>query len=156
MKERVLKLSEINLKSLLESSIKVVENDFKLKYLATNETLNDYGFNRESLIESYIESLTKDGEDIFIPFAYKKIGLGDTIHLLDGNTIFNDNNCANIGDLTLSLTSDIGFLLSHNDGNISIKAGYATDNHTLGFKAKENIGVLKPKMESYINRFVYS
>lgn len=156
MKEKMLKLSEINLKSLLESSIKVVENDFKLKYLDANETLNDYGFDRNSLIELYIESLTKNNEDIFIPFAYKKVGLGDTIYLLDGNTIFNDENCANIGELNLSLTSDIGFLLSYNDGYISIKAGYAMDNHALGFKSKENVGVLKPKMESYINRFIYS
>ena len=91
----------------------------------------------------------------FIPFAYKKVGFGDDIYLLDGNKIFNNNNSADIGDLKLSYTSDIGFLLSHAGNDcVIIKVGYAIDNQTSGFKAKENIGVLKPKMQCYLNRFL--
>ncbi len=154
MKERKVRLSEINLNGLLENSIKAVENDFKKKYLNEYENLSDYGFHRQDLIDSYIELFTTESKDIFIPFAYKKVGLGNDIHLLDGNKIFNDNNCADIGDLMLSYTSDIGFLLSYNDGCVTIKVGYAIDNQVSGFKEKENIGILKPKMQSYLNRFL--
>lgn len=155
MKEKMIRLSELNLSGLLGSSIKSVENDFKSKYLSENESLNDYGFDRNDLINSYIELFINENKDIFIPFAYKKVNSGDDIHLLDGNKIFNDNNSANIGDLRLSYTSDIGFLLSHNnDGYVTIKAGYAIDNETSNFKAKENVGILKPKMQCYLNRFI--
>ena len=51
--------------------------------------------------------------------------------------------------------SDIGFLLSYTDDDcVIIKVGYAIDNQTSGFKAKENTGVLKPKMQCYLNRFL--
>lgn len=154
MKEKMVRLSDLNLNSLLENSIKAVEKDFSAKYLNENESLSDYGFNRQDLIECYIDLFINENEDIFIPFAYKNVDSGDDIHLLDGNKIFNDNNSANIGDLVLSYTSDIGFLLSHNNGDVTIKAGYAIDNQTSGFKAKENVGVLKPKMQCYLNRFL--
>lgn len=155
MKEKMVRLSQLNLSGLLESSIKSVENDFKEKYLNENESLSDYGFNRNDIINSYIELFTNENKDIFIPFAYKKVGFGDDIYLLDENKIFNNNNSADIGDLKLSYTSDIGFLLSHADNDcVIIKVGYAIDNQTSGFKAKENVGVLKPKMQCYLNRFL--
>ena len=154
MKEKIVKFSDLNLNALLGNSIKVVENNFKTKYLGENETLADYGFDRQDLIDSFIELFTTENKDIFIPFAYKKVSTKDDIHLLDGNKIFNENNCANIGDLTLSYTSDIGFLLSYNDGYVNIKTGYAVDGQADGFTPKENIGILKPKMESYLNRFL--
>lgn len=102
MKEKMVRLSQLNLSGLLESSIKSVENDFKEKYLNENESLSDYGFNRNDIINSYIELFTNENKDIFIPFAYKKVGFGDDIYLLDGNKIFNNNNSADIGDLKLS------------------------------------------------------
>lgn len=155
MKEKMVRLSQFNLNGLLESSIKSIEKDFKAKYLNENESLSDYGFDRNDLIDSYIDLFTNENKDIFIPFAYKKVSSGDDIHLLDGNKIFNDNNSANIGDLILTYTSDIGFLLSHtDDGYVSIKVGYAIDNQTSSFKAKENVGILKPKMQCYLNRFL--
>ena len=156
MKEKIVKFSELNLSDLLENSIKAVENDFKAKYLNLEENLSDYGFDRNDLINSYIELFTTDSKNIFIPFAYKKTNTGDYIHLLDGNKIFNDNNCANIGDLKLTNTSDIGFLLNYKNGYVNIQAGYAIDGQTHNFNAKENTGVLKPKMESYLNRFINS
>ena len=55
MKEKMVRLSQLNLSGLLESSIKSVENDFKEKYLNENESLSDYGFNRNDIINSYIE-----------------------------------------------------------------------------------------------------
>ncbi len=154
MKERIVKFSDLNLAGLLGNSIKIVENDFKTKYLEENESLDDYGFNRQELVDSFIELFTTENKDIFIPFAYKKVCTKDEIHLLDGNTIFNENNCANIGDLVLSYTSDVGFLLSYNDGYVNIKTGYALDGQSSKFNAKENTGILKPKMESYLNRFL--
>ena len=49
MIEKMVRLSQLNLSGLLESSIKSVENDFKEKYLNENESLSDYGFNHCSL-----------------------------------------------------------------------------------------------------------
>ncbi|MDO4535943.1 MAG: hypothetical protein Q4B63_09060 [Clostridium perfringens] len=154
MKEKIVKFSDLNLNALLRNSIKVVENNFKAKYLSEGENLSDYGFDRQDLINSFIELLTTENKDIFIPFAYKKVSTKDEIHLLDGNKIFNENDCANIGDLVLNYTSDIGFLLSYDDGYVNIKTGYALDGQAEGFNAKENTGILKPKMESYLNRFI--